>query len=326
MHVGEHDVRADARAGDERAARADEHGRGRVEAADGGGDVLVVIFLRGLDADELDIEDGEEDGDDARAHGRDLRADEVRQDEHGRAGRDAREEEVGQQAAEALFAEGHGDHQERNDEHAEHVDAADHGGVERYGADARVDERCAAIDGREARAAPRAGRRVAEEGEGDGCDGVKAQRHEERGRDGRRSARAGRALEEDREHHADDDNLHTAVVADAGDGVLDLLNRARLAQDVEDDEGTEDHEHDLQTLLDALPEEGVVGLDVFGKRGAGDVKVGEGEDQRPDQGDGRDLFGRLVEGEDADEHDDDRAEGDEEVQEAHGVLFSLSYR
>ena len=27
-----------------------------------GGDVLVVIFLRGLDADELDIEDGEEDG------------------------------------------------------------------------------------------------------------------------------------------------------------------------------------------------------------------------------------------------------------------------
>ena len=295
MHVGEHDVRADARAGDERAARADEHGRGRVEAADGGGDVLVVIFLRGLDADELDIEDGEEDGDDARAHGRDLRADEVRQDEHGRAGRDAREEEVGQQAAEALFAEGHGDHQERNDEHAEHVDAADHGGVERYGADARVDERCAAIDGREARAAPRAGRRVAEEGEGDGCDGVKAQRHEERGRDGRRSARAGRALEEDGEHHADDDELHAAVIADAGDGGLDVVNGAGLAQQVQNGERAEDHEHDLETLFDALPDQGIEGLDVVGKAGAGDVEVGEGQDQRPDKGNGGDPFGGLLE-------------------------------
>lgn len=39
MHLGKHDVGAEARAGDERAARTDEHGCGGVEAADNSSDV-----------------------------------------------------------------------------------------------------------------------------------------------------------------------------------------------------------------------------------------------------------------------------------------------
>ena len=37
------------------------------------------------------------------------------------------------------------------------------------------------------------------------------------------------------------------------------------------------------------------GLDVVGKAGAGDVEVGEGQDQRPDKGNGGDPFGGLLE-------------------------------
>ena len=135
------------------------------------------------------------------------------------------------------------------------MEAADHRRVERNGGESRVHERRAAVDGRQTRAAPGGGRRVAEQGDGDGGDGIKAEGHKEGRRDGGGSARAGRALEEDGEHHADDDELHAAVVADAGDG----------------------------------------GLDVVSKAGAGDVEVGESQDQRPDKGDGGDPFGGLLE-------------------------------
>lgn len=147
----------------------------------------------------------------------------------------------------------------------------------------------------QARAAPRGGRRVAEQGDGDGGDGIKAEGYEEGRRDGGRSARAGRALEEDGEHHADDDELHAAVVADAGNGGLDVVNGAGLAQQVQNGERAEDHEHDLETLFDALPDQRIEGLDVVGKAGAGDVEVGEGQDQRPDKGNGGDPFGGLLE-------------------------------
>ena len=409
VHLGEHDVRAEAGAGDERAARADEHGCRRVEASDhrrdiGGEEVhhagrgglhdvgddekaahrdehgeniadgpgadravllhahtercraehtahedddvhpedvaerthdgeavghdrreaiahereqhehidvrrhgaeravfallrggVVAEFLRRPDADELDVGEREKHGDEARAHRGDLRADEVGEEEHHRAGGDAGEAEIGDRALEALFAEDHADHDERNDEHAEHMEAADHRRVERNGGESRVHERRAAVDGRQTRAAPGGGRRVAEQGDGDGGDGIKAEGYEEGRRDGGGSARAGRALEEDGEHHADDDELHAAVIADAGNGGLDVVNGAGLAQQVQNGERAEDHEHDLETLFDALPDQGIEGLDVVGKAGAGDVEVGEGQDQRPDKGDGGDPFGGLLE-------------------------------
>ena len=298
MHLGKHDVGAEARAGDERAARADEHSRGGVEAADDGGNVggeevhharggglhdigddeeashrdehgqhaahraeadrfvgfeahaerqraedaaedddeidpedvaegahdgkavfhhggeavahegeddehvniggerlegavfsllgsaLVAKFLRRLHADELDIGNGEQDGDEARAHGGDLRADEVGEDKHRKARAHAREGKVGENAAVALFTEGHADHDEGNDEHAEHMEAADHGGILRNGGEACLDKRRAAVDGRKARAAPRGGRRVAEQRDGNGGGGLEAERHKEGGGDG----------------------------------------------------------------------------------------------------------------------------------------------
>ena len=175
------------------------------------------------------------------------------------------------------------------------MEAADHRRVERNGGESRVHECRAAVDGRQPRAAPGGGRRVAEQGDGDGGDRIKAEGHKEGRRDGGGSARAGRALEKDGEHHADDDELHAAVVADAGDGGLDVVNGAGLAQQVQNGERAEDHEHDLETLFDALPDQGIEGLDVVGKAGAGDVEVGEGQDQRPDKGDGGDPFGGLLE-------------------------------
>lgn len=84
----------------------------------------MAEFLRRPDADELDVGEREKHGDEARTHRGDLRADEVGEEEHHRAGGDAGEAEIGNRALEALFAEDHADHDERNDEHAEHVEAA----------------------------------------------------------------------------------------------------------------------------------------------------------------------------------------------------------
>ena len=114
---------------------------------------FVAELVRRLYAHELDIRDGEEDGDKARAHGCDLRADKVGEDEHREAGAHAREGEVGENALVALFAERHAHHEEGDDQHAEHVETAGHGGILRDGGKARVHERRAAVDGGEARAA-----------------------------------------------------------------------------------------------------------------------------------------------------------------------------
>ena len=125
------------------------------------------------------------------------------------------------------------------------MEAADHGRIERNGGKTRLDERCAAVDGRKARAAPRGGRCVTEQ------------------------------------HHADDDHLHAPVIADLRDGGLDILNGARLTKKIQNGERAEDHQHDFEAFLDALPDQRIEHLDSFGKPCAVEVKVGEGEQQRP---------------------------------------------
>ena len=212
-----------------------------------------------------------------------------------------------------IFAERHADHDERDDEHAEHVEAAGHCGVLRDGGKARVNEGRTAVDGRQARTAERGGRRVAEQRDGDGGGGVKAEGHEERGGDGGGSARARRALKEDRQHHADDDDLHAAVVADLRNGGFHILDGAGLAQQVQNGERAEDHQHDLEAFLDAFPDQRVEHLDVFSKREAVEVKIGKGKDKRPGKGDGRDGFCGFFEAQDADKHDGNWAERHEEV-------------
>ena len=242
---------------------------------------FVAEFLRRLHADELDIRNGEKDGDEAGAHGRDLRADIVGEEEHRQARAHACEGEIGKDALVALFAKCHADHDERDDEHAEHMEAAGHRSVLRDGGKTGIDKRRAAVDGREARAAERGGRSVAEQRDGNGGGGVKAEGDKERGGDGGGSARARCTLEEDRQHHADDDDLHAAVVADLRNGGFHILNGAGLAQQVQNGERAEDHQHDLEAFLNALPDQRVEHLDVFGKGKTVEVKIGEGEEKRP---------------------------------------------
>ena len=193
------------------------------------------------------------------------------------------------------------------------MEAADHRGVLRDGGKARVNEGRTAVDGRQARAAERGGRRVAEQRDGDGGGGVKAEGHKERGGDGGRSTRARCTLKEDRQHHADDDDLHAAVVADLRNGGFHILDGAGLAQQVQNGERAEDHQHDLEAFLNAFPDQRVKHLDVFSKREAVKVEIGKGKDKRPDKGDGRDGFCGFFEAQDADKHDDNWAERHEEV-------------
>ena len=242
---------------------------------------FVAEFIGGLHTDELDIRNGEEDGDEAGAHGGDLRADVVGEEEHRQARRRACEGEVREDALVALFAKRHADHDEWDDEHAEHMEAAGHRGILRNGGKACVNERCAAVDGREARTAERGGRRITEQRDGDGGGGIKTEGHKKRGGDGGGSARARRALKEDRQHHADDDDLHAAVVADLRNGGFHILDGAGLTQQVQDGERAEDHQHDLETFLDALPDQGVEHLDVFGKGDTVNIEIGEGKKERP---------------------------------------------
>ena len=274
---------------------------------------FIAEFIGRLDADELDVHNGEEDGDEAGAHGGDLRTDVVGEEEHRQARAHTREGEVGENTLVAFFAECHADHDERDDEHAEHVEAAGHRGVLRDGGKACVNEGRAAVDGRQACAAERGGRRVAKQRDGDGGGGVKAEGHKERGGDGGRSTCARCTLKEDRQHHADDDDLHAAVVADLRNGGFHILNGAGLAQQVQNGERAEDHQHDLEAFLDALPDQRVEHLDVFSKREAVKVEIGKGKDKRPGKGDGRDGFCGFFEAQDADKHDDNWAERHEEV-------------
>lgn len=214
-------------------------------------------------------------------------------------------------------------HDEGNDKHAEHVEAADHGRILCDGGKTCVDKRRAAVDGREARAAPGGGRRVTEQRDSDGSGGLKAERHKEGGGDGGGRARARCALKEDRQHHADDDHLHAPVVADLSNGGLDILNGTCFAQKVQNGKCAEDHQHDLEALLDALPDQRIEHLDIFGKCCAIEVEVGEGEKQCPQKRGGGNGFCGFFEAQNADKDDDDWAERHEEVYEVHRSSLSF---
>ena len=167
-------------------------------------------------------------------------------------------------------------------------------------------------------AAPRAGRGVTQQGHGDSGDGVKAQGHQEGSGDGGGSAGACGALQEDGDHQSHDDELDTAVLAtDPGHGVLHILDGAGALQGVQDDESSEDHEHDLQSFLDAHPQQGVDDGHVLLKGQAGDIEVSESQQHGPDKGHGGHLHGRLFQQQDTRQHQNDRADCQDKVQKFH---------
>ena len=188
------------------------------------------------------------------------------------------------------------------------MDPADHGGVQGHSAEACFCQGRAAVDGGQSRAAPGAGCSVAQQRQCDGGDGIKAQRHKERCGDGSRCACAGGTFQKDGKHHADDDHLHAAVVTDAGDGAFDLFDSAGLPEKVQDHKGTEDHQHDLKAFLDAFPDQCVVNGDVFFEGGAGHIEVCKGQQKRPQQRNGSNALSGLVEPQNANKNNDDRAE------------------
>ena len=205
-------------------------------------------------------------------------------------------------------AERHKHQQERDNQHAEHVKASHHRRIERYRAHARVHERRAAVDRRQPRAAPGAGRRVAQQRHGDGRDRIEPQRRQKRRGDRRRRACARRPLEEDGQHHADDHSLHAAVVADAGDGRLYVLDRAGFAQKVQNHKRAENHPDDLQAFLQAFPDKRVENVHRLLKGRAVDVEERKAQHKRPYERRGRDAFRRLLKRENSDQHNKNRAE------------------
>ena len=161
-------------------------------------------------------------------------------------------------------------------------------------------------------------------GHGDGGDGIKTQGHQEGGGDGGRGAGAGGALQEDGHHHAHHDQLDTAVLAaDPGHGVLHVLNGAGALEGVEDDEGAKDHGHDLQALLDALPQQAVQDHDVLLEGQTADVEIRERQQHRPHQRQRRHLHGGLFERQDAHQHECDGADCQHEIDETHNADLSL---
>ena len=285
----------------------------------------IFELVGSLDGDQLDIQHAQQDGNETGAHGGDLGAHKIAQQEHDHTGSNAGIAQIRDDTLVALAAKGHTDHDEGDDEHAEHMDAAHHGGVQSVGGDTGFHQSGAAVDGGQTRAAPGAGSGVAQQSNGNGGDGIKAQSHQEGGGDGSGSAGTGGAFQEDGDHHADDDQLDTAILtADAGHGVLHVLDSAGLLQGVQDDEGAKDHGNDLQTFLDALPQQGVHDHHVLLKGKTVDVKIGECQQHGPNQGHGRDLHGRLLQSQDADQYDDDRADRHDKVDKFHSAssLFS----
>ena len=252
--------------------------------------------LRGLDLEDLEAEDREDDADEAGAHIGDEAADEVGEDEHQDRADDAAPEAVALDALalEALEAVGEDDEQERHDEDADHVVDAGCGEVQVGVGDAGGDEVRAAGHGGQTGAAEGGAHAVGHQRRDDGHDGIKAQADEEGGGDGGGGAGAGSALHEDGDEQADDDQLDAAVTA--GDG-----GELRL-----------DDVHREERGLDAAP----------GLRpdGAGQVDGGvlHVRKERVAQQNGqqerkrRNLEGRKIEADHADQNEQDRHKREEE--------------
>jgi hypothetical protein len=98
-----------------------------------------------------------------------------------------------------------------------------------------------------------------------------------------------------------------------GDGVLYIINRAGALQGVEDGESAKDHQDDLQTFLDALPDESVQNHDGFFKRMAFNVEIGKCQQHGPNQTDGGNFHSRFLQEQDAYQYDDDRTDGHNKI-------------
>ncbi|KAF5058955.1 hypothetical protein DSECCO2_341040 [anaerobic digester metagenome] len=175
------------------------------------------------------------------------------------------------------------------------MDAAHHGGVQRCGGNACIYQGRAAGDGGQARSAPRAGSRIAQQSYRNGHDRVKAQRHQKRSRNGCGSARTRSALQKNGNHQTHHDQLHPAVIAgNAGHGVFHVFNRAGLFQSVENHERSEYHGDDFAALLDPFPEQRVIGRHILLKGKTGHVEIGKRQNQRPNQRQWSDLHRRFL--------------------------------
>ena len=78
--------------------------------------------------------------------------------------------------------------------------------------------------------------------------------------------------------------------------------------------------------LMSLPDQGIQGFHIFGKGCAGDIEVGNGQQQCPQQRHGGNLFRRLPEAKDAHQNHQDGAEGHNKIYKVHGsclAFFSL---
>ena len=179
--------------------------------------------------------------------------------------------------------------------------------------DAGGDEVRAAGHGGQTGAAEGGADAVGHQSRDDGHDGIKAQTDEEGGGDGGRGAGAGSALHEDRDEQADDDQLDAAVTAgDGGELRLDDVHRTGGLHHVQNEEGEQDQTDDEERGLDAAP----------GLRpdGAGQVDGGvlHVRKERVAQQNGqqerkrRNLEGRKIEADHADEHEQNRHKREEE--------------
>ncbi len=97
---------------------------------------------------------------------------------------------------------------------------------------------------RDAEAPERHGRRVREERERRCVERLETQARHQGGRDGDRGPEAGRRLEERPEDEGYKDDLDAPVVADAGQGVADGVEEARVDDDVVYKDGVYDDPDD----------------------------------------------------------------------------------
>ena len=252
----------------------------------------IAVLFRCVDGHEFDEDDGQDDGDDAGSEGCDLRSDEVGEEEHHEAAGDARIQQVVHDAFEGLGAEGDDDCHEGDDQKAKGVDSSDHRGVEGCGGDSRCHEGRAAADRGKARTAPGCAGAVAQERYSDRNDRIKAEGCQEGRYQSSRCAGSRSSFQEDRHEDTDDDELDSAVISgDLGDRSLYVFHRAGVLERVQDREGAEDHDDDLEAFLKALPQIGVENLDVIRKRKPGDVEVGQCQEHAPKECKGRHLGG-----------------------------------
>ena len=264
----------------------------------------VSVFLWCGDGDQLDKNDGQDDGNDAGSQRGDLRSDEIGQGKHDQAAGDAGEGQIMHDALEPLGAEGDQDRHEGHDEQAQGVDPSDHGRVEGRGGDSLRHQRRAAADRGQARAAPGRTGAVTQQGDRDRDDRVKSQCRQEGRCQRRRRAGSRRAFQKDRDKDADDDQLDPPVIpGDLGDRGFHILDGPGSLERVQDRKGSEDHDDDLESFFESLPDIGIQYRDIVRQTQVCDIKISQGQEHSPQKRDGGHFRGRHPENHDADQYD-----------------------